>query len=185
MRRLPRRRFRPANGAAGFTLLEITAAMLIFFLVVMFSLWMMSDATDQSLGAWNARSLRMLAERRLGEIAVFEKHYDEPDGGGFDDLPEELREEYAEWEWETEIRDVTVFGTQKDENAPYLFGDPGDDEKESSGTGAGDAGATKKGDTQVLREIVLRIRAPGAEGETELIEVVTYLPQVAQKAAAK
>lgn len=191
------RPFRPPSGArrasGGFTLLEITVAMLIFFLIVTFAFWSMSDAVDQALAAEQARRLRMLADRKLGEVAVFEQEFDPAGGadeGDFDDLPDELRDLYEGWTWEIEVRDVTVFGLQKDQNAPYLFPDsvPSTEETAAGGTGTSSgtsSGSSKKGETQLLRELRLRVAAPASEdgGEGDAIEVVTYLPPVAAKAA--
>lgn len=185
----PRAARRPSRGAAqaGFTLLEITVAMLIFFLIVSFAFMTMSDSVDQSLGAERARELRMLAERKLGEISVFESFHDtETPEGDFSDLPEEIRDRYEKWTWKLEVRDVTVFGTQKDEAAAYLFETPTETKETTAASGSSPdaAGSGKKGETQVLRELVLTISAPAEDGSGETIEVVTYLPQVAAKAAA-
>ena len=171
--------------SGGFTLLEMIAALAIIAITMLFSSLVMVDSYDQSLGAQNARILRMLAERKLGEIAVFERHFDANEAADFSDLPEEIRDEYDDWEWETEIRDVTVFGTQTDPNADYLFesADP-TTEGTLGGTATGAEAAKKKGDTQMLREVVLRVKAPSEEGEGELVEIVTYLPQVPVKTAA-
>jgi type II secretory pathway pseudopilin PulG len=180
---MPRTQTLPRR-ARGFTLLEIVAAMLIFFLMVTFALWAMSDSYDQSRAAEDARVLRMLAERKLGEIAVFERHHDVQGNGRFDDLPDEIRDVYQDWEWESEVRDVTVFGTQTDPNADYLFESPSTTDAASADASGGTAQQTqKKGDTQMLREIVLRVKAPAEEGEGEMVEIVTYLPQVPQKTA--
>lgn len=183
---LPMRRQRRRPASSGFTLLEITVAMLIFFLIVSFAFVTMSDSVDQSLGAERARELRMLAERKLGEIAVFEGFHDtETPEGDFSDLPEEIRQRYEKWTWKLEVRDVTVFGTQKDEAAAYLFEAPADAKATTDPAGsATDAASAKKGETQVLRELVLTISGPAEEGSGETLEVVTYLPQVAAKAAA-
>ena len=180
------RNSRRGRLARGFTLLEITVAMLIFFLSVSFAFVTMSDSVDQSLGAERARELRMLAERKLGEIALFEGYYDNPPPeGDFSDLPDEIRDRYEKWTWKLEVRDVTVFGTQKDELAPYLFEAPADAKDTTKDAGStADAASAKKGETQVLRELVLTIVAPAEEGTGESVEVVTYLPQVAAKAAA-
>lgn len=173
----------------GFTLLEVIIAFALFAAIVVFAGWRVLDASDQSLSAERARQLRMLAEIRAGEIEIFEKYYDQPLSGDFDDLPEEIRDAYEGWEWETEIRDVTVFGLQKDEAAPYLFteNDPGTDpDAASSGGSSGGSGGTSKskGETQILRELVLKVRSPSLDGASDEIEIVTYLPTVVAAAAA-
>ena len=184
--RRPRRSLR-SQRSAGFTLLEVVAAMLIYFLIVTFSLWAMSDSYDQSLAAEDARVLRMLAERRLGEVAVFERYWDgkETLSGRFDDLPDELGEAYGNWEWECEVRDVTVFGTQSDPNADYLFESPSTTTDPNAADAQQQQTQTpqKKGDTQMLREIVVRVKSPPEDGEEQMVELVTYLPQVPVKTA--
>lgn len=178
----------PARSRSGFTLIELTAAILLFFIIVTFAYWAMGSSVDQSIRAETGRELRMLAERKLGEVAVFERFYDEQLGPEeFDDLPEEMRERYKDWTWQTDVRDVTVVGDQKDENAPPLYGEASDsatETKDESSSGTGGT-AAKKGETQLLREIVLKVTAPGGDGgDGDSIEIVTYLPQVPAKAAA-
>lgn len=169
----------------GFTLLEIVMAMSIFFLVVSFSLVITADASDQALAAENARRLRMLAEMKAGEMAVFERYYDDEDGTdkSFENLPEELRELYRDWTWTLAIEDVTAFGKQKDENARYLFGEPDGESSTKDGTYPG-AEPTQKGDTQLLRQLVLTVKSPENEGEGDSIEIVTFMPLLPQKTAA-
>lgn len=172
----------------GFTVLEIVVAMLIFFLIITFAFWTMSQSVDQSLSAERARELRLLAGRKLAEIAVFEKHYDENLDGDFSDLPDDLRERYEGWTWKLDVTDRTIFGTQKDEHAEPLFESATDTATTAKTTGAGSSTAgeesagAKKGETQVLRELVLTVTSPGDDGGAgDSIELVTYLPQVVAK----
>ena len=180
----------------GFTLLEITVAMMIFFLIISFALWAMADSTDQGLAAKHSRELRMLAEMKLGEVAIFETYYNDEDGTDktFDDLPEGMRDIYRDWHWSLGIKDVTVFGVKNDDNAPYLFGEP-DEAKTTNAdgtSGTGDsggtpaAGATKKREPKLLRQIVVTVSVPSedGEGDSDGIELVTYLPLPPQKTAA-
>lgn len=188
MRGVPRlRRTAPALARAGFTLIEVTAAIMIFFLMVTFAFWAMSDAVDQSISSERARQLRMLAERKLGEIAVFERHFDDNLGPDpFDDLPEGMREDFDGWEWQIDVKDYTAFG-QPSDDAPALFDQASSTDAAAAGTDTADtsAAAAKKGDRQVTRVLKLTIRAPAEDGEDgDTIEVVTYLPQVVQKAVA-
>ena len=182
----PRRR---RSAAAGFTLLEIVIAIGIFFMMVTLSMWTMTDSVDQSLASERARQLRMLAEMKLGEIAVFERHFDQNLGPEwFDDLPDPLRKDFEGWQWQLDVDDVTTFGEEK-ENAPALFASA--HAKDASATGAGSADPSSnpasktKGESQVLRQLVLKVWAPGEDGaEGDSIEIVTYLPQVEAKAAS-
>lgn len=175
---------RRGSRRAGFTLIEITAAMVIYFLIVTLAVWSMSDADDQSLDAERARQLRMLADLKLGEIAIFERHFDEPLGPeGFHDLPEDLREEFADWEWQTEVGDRTIFGPVKDEHAPSLYESEASTDASQTPTETSSSAAKGKGESQLLREIVLKVTAPADDGEGDAIEIVTYLPQVPAKAS--
>jgi prepilin-type N-terminal cleavage/methylation domain-containing protein len=178
----------------GFTLLEIVTAMMIFFLVISFAIWTTAAAEDQAIAAQRARQLRMLGELKLGEIAVFEQHFDQETGNDqqFDSLPDDLREEFKDWRWRLQIKDVTAFGPQTDQNAEYLFEEPEDAKKNADGTpaepdpSAGQPGAAKKGDTQLLRQLTLTVTAPGEDGgDGDAIEIVTFLPMIVQKTATK
>lgn len=196
----PRPRFRPGTRRrrAGFTLLEILVSIMIFLGMVSMALWMMASAEDQALASERARQLRMLAEYKLGEISIFERRFDQNDEGDFSDLPEDMRELYREWRWRLDVRDVTAFeGKTVDPNAPLLFPDASSSSTSTdagSGSGSGSGGTsgtsgtegTGKGESQILRELVLTVTAPSdtGEGEGDSIEIVTFLPQVATKAAA-
>ena len=79
----------------------------------------MNDSTDMADGSVRARELRVLAERKMGEIQLFEKEYDDIyDNESFDDYDDDL---YDGWEWSLFIRDVVIFGTTNDEAAEYLY----------------------------------------------------------------
>ena len=87
----------------------------------------LQNSTDQALDSVRARELRVLAERKMGEIQVFEAEYDDIyDNEDFDDYHDDL---YDGWEWSLFIRDVVIFGTTNDEAAEYLFGDPEEDDE--------------------------------------------------------
>ena len=160
--------------------------MMIFFLIITFAYWSMIDAVDQSISSERQRQLVMLAQRKLGEIAIFERHFDENLGPeGFDDLPDEMRDDFEGWEWQLDVTDVTTFGPPKD-NAPGLF-ETTDTKGAQTGTDTADTSAqsAKKGEAQVIRQLTLKVWAPGDDGgEGDSIEIVTYLPQIAAKTAA-
>jgi type II secretory pathway pseudopilin PulG len=170
----------------GFTLLEIVVAILIFFVIITFAAWVTSQSVDQALAAERARELRLLAGRKLAELAVFEKHYDEVLDGDFNDLPDGMREKFEGWTWKLDVTDRTVFGTQKDEHAEPLFDSATDtsltSKTGSSSTAGEETAGASKGETQVLRELVLTVTAPGEDGGPgDSVEIVTYLPQVVAK----
>jgi len=176
------------RSSAGFTLIEITAATLLFFIVVTFALQATTDSVDQSLSAERARRLSMMAGLKLGEIEVFERYHDYPPSAptDFDNLPEDLAAEYEGWQWESLIEDFTFFGRQKDPNAPYFFEEDASDAEEDTSasggsTGPGSGAQNSKGDTQILRRVVLKVTTPSEDGDGDSIEIVTFLPQVARQ----
>ena len=58
-----------------------------------FALVSLSDATDRALNSVRARELRILAERKMGEILLFEKEFDDIyDNEDFDSYGEDLYE---------------------------------------------------------------------------------------------
>lgn len=164
-----------ARGPSGFTLLELMAAMTIFGLMAAIWLVDLDRKTDLALGSVRARELRVLAERKLGEIAVFEAEMDDIfDNEKFDD---EYGEEWEDWEWSLFIRDVVVFGETNDEAAEYLFGAPPEDDEDDQTAEE----QQQKGETQFLRELTLTVRAPGGDdtGATDdSVTIVTFLPLV-------
>lgn len=155
----------------GFTLLELLLALAIFGLLLTMSAGVLVDATDQVAIGRRSLELRYLAESKLGEIEVFEEEFDEILEGDFRDRGEE----FEGYEWSLDIRDVTVFGISNDENAPYYW--PEDEtaaeEDEESGQQQ-----QQQGETQIVRELRLRVSAPDDEGATDFIEIVTLLPLV-------
>ena len=63
----------------------------------------------------------------------------------------------------------------------------GGDSSDKTGTDTADTSAqsAKKGEAQVIRQLTLKVWAPGDDGgEGDTIEIVTYLPQIAAKTAA-
>lgn len=174
----------------GFTLLEVLVAFAIFSFVAGAAIQTMSNCDHLSVSARRARDLRMLAERKLGEVLAFEEHYDAGNvpEGTFEDYAE-YKDRFAEWTWQVEIRDVTVFGISTQEDAQYLFGEPTDDERtaQSQPTGgqSGQPGQpAKKGELQQLREITVRIASPAEEGTPDSVELVVFAPLVKKAAAA-
>ena len=163
--------------AGGFTLLELLAAFAIFSLMASAALVNLDRSTDLALTSIRARELRSLAERKLGEIQVFEKEFDDIyDNERFDD---NYGEQWEGWEWSLFIRDVVIFGETNDEAAEYLFGAPDEDDEDEDPAAAGDA--QQKGETQFLRELTLTVRAPTGDdsgGSDESVTIVTFLPLV-------
>ncbi len=173
----------------GFTLLEVLAAAALFALMSALILVNVVSSSDTALRSIRARELRLLAERRLGEIETFEKHYDATNFPSQDS--DDYGEEWRDWEWDLVTRDVVIRGTTNDEAAEYLFGKPAEDDEETDPSG--DAGgssadpAKKEGATQYLRELTLTVSAPrddAAGDERDSVTVVVFLPIVTQPGAA-
>jgi len=188
----------------GFTLLEILVAIAIFAFVAGAAMTTMSDSDYMAASGRRARELRMLAERKMGEILLFEQHYDENlslDGAFDQDYPE-YGDRFKGWTWNLEVRDIVTFGVSNQDDAQYLFGAPTDDEKQQaaaqtgSGSTSGQPGtsgqqpgstAPKLGKTQELRELTLKVTSPTDEGGGDTVEILMFAPKLAPKqgAAAK
>ncbi len=175
----------------GFTLLEIVVALAIFSFIAAVTLSTTADSDYLAGRSRRARELRLLAERKLGEILLFESHFDDTLDGDFAGDPM-LGDEGGDWKWQLDVRDVTVFGISNQDDAQYLFGAPSDEEKTAASTPAqglagatGQPGAAKKGEMQQLRELTLKVSAPQTEGTGDSVEIVTFMPEVAARTAAK
>lgn len=180
--------------AAGFTLLEIIVAVAIFAFIAGAAMQAMSSSHYLAGSALRARDLRMLAERKLGEVLTFDAHYEAENLSGDFSGYDEYKDRFEGWTWQVETRDVVVFGITTDETAEYLFGPPTEDEKaaqtqtQSGGQSGGQAGqpgqATKKGEVQKLREITLRVASPTDDGAPDSIELIVFAPLLQRGAAA-
>lgn len=188
--RAPRRR-------RGLTLIEIVAALMIFALMGMYATWATAGAYDQALGAERARQLRMLAERQIGEALVFERVYDDERGDEkpFEGLPDDLEEMTRDWHWRLDVSDTTAFGENTDPAAPHLFGDAttdataattSSDTQQGGGSGTDGQSGAKKGEKQLLRQVILTVTAASESGDTDgdTVEIVMFLPPVSKAAAA-
>jgi prepilin-type N-terminal cleavage/methylation domain-containing protein len=182
----------------GFTLLEILVAVVIFAFVASAAMTVMADSDYMAASGKRARELRMLAERKLGEVLAFERHFDDlptTDGDFQSDYPE-YGDRFKGWTWSLEVDDFTVFGISSDPEAKYLFGAPTDDEKaqaaaQTSGAGSssgasgqpGNASAAKTPE-QKLRRLILRVSSPTDEGAGDTVEITMFAPLLAPKQGA-
>lgn len=173
----------------GFTLIEIAVATTIFGFVAVAASQITINSDVIAASGIRARELRMLAERKLGEVMTFEEYYDQDNREGHFDAYEEYKDKYAEWTWQVEIRDVTVFGISSQEDAQYLFGQPTDDEKAAqsqpqSGQSGQPGQPQKKGELQQLREITVRVASPSDDGAPDAVELIMFAPLVKKAASA-
>ncbi len=153
----------------GFTLLELLLALAIFGMLLTMSAGVLVDATDQVAIGRRSLELRYLAESKLGEIELFEEEFDEILEGDFGDRGEE----FEEYTWSLDIRDVTLFGVSNDENAPYYWPEDETDTEDDEGSAE-----QQEGETQIVREMTLRVSAPDESGASDSVEIVTMLPLV-------
>ncbi len=160
---------------AGFTLLELLAAIAIFGIMAVSVIDHIDVVTTRALDSVRSRELRVLADFRLGHVTIFEREFDDIFvGQDFDDLDED---QWENWEWDLDIRDVVVFGTSSDEQAEYLFGEPEEADEINNPDQPGQP-AANTGETQFLRELTLTVRGPDIEGESDSVTIVTFLPLV-------
>lgn len=168
-------RFRRAARQAGFSLIELMAAVTIFALIAAVTMQITDHAMDTSGQAQRARELRYLAEYKYEEVKVFEEFYDDILDGNFDDLEDER---FKDFTWTLDIRDVVVFGNSNVEEAEYYFQDPADKEEEDTTTTTAPPTTGKAATPEELRELTLRVTAPDDAGPADYIEIVFLLPKV-------
>lgn len=178
------------RGARGFTLLEIIVAVAIFAFIAGAAMQTMSSSGNLAGTAMRARDLRMLAERKMGEVLTFDAHYEAENLSGTFATYEEYKDRFDGWTWQVETRDVYVFGIASDENAEYLFGAPTDDEKAAqtqtqTGGGAGQPGQpAKKSEPKKLREITVRVASPTEDGTPDSVELIMFAPPLERQGAS-
>jgi prepilin-type N-terminal cleavage/methylation domain-containing protein len=163
-----------ARASDGFTLLELILAIALFSMIVVLTLQNTESSTEKVLDGIRARELRQLADRKLGEILLFEEEFDrfEYDSGDLRDYGEQ----FEDWRWELSVRTVVVFGSSEQEGASYLFEAPPEDEEEAAP--AQDGTPATKGETQELRELILRITAPSEGDASDFVEITMFVPEV-------
>jgi prepilin-type N-terminal cleavage/methylation domain-containing protein len=175
--------------ARGFTLLEIIVAVAIFAFIAGAAMQTMSSCHDLAGSALRARDLRMLAERKVGEVLTFDAHFEAENLSGNFAGYDEYKERFEGWTWQVETRDVWVFGIASDENAEYLFGAPTEDEKaaatqtQSGGTGGQPGQPAKKSEPRKLREITVRVASPSDDGTPDSVELILFAPPLERQGA--
>jgi prepilin-type N-terminal cleavage/methylation domain-containing protein len=158
----------PGDRQAGFTLLELLAAITLFALIVVGFSFATKRAFDQAGRANDARILRYLAGYQMGYLRLGVNpsgdEYDlGEDGGDFG----ELDAAYANYTWSVNIEEVVVAGQDLDDEVPNLFEDEEDplDEDEEE----------EEGEPIKLLRITLIVTPP--EGtEEESLTLVTFKP---------
>ena len=176
--------------ARGFTLLEIIVAVAIFAFIAGAAMQTMSSCHSLAGSAMRARDLRMLCERKMGEVLTFDAHYESDNLSGTFGSYDEYKDRFDGWTWQVETRDVYVFGIASDENAEYLFGAPTDDEKAAAtqtqaGGQAGQPGQpAKKSEPKKLREITVRVASPAEDGTPDSVELIMFAPPLERQGAS-
>ncbi len=183
-------RLDPHRGARrraerGITLLEVMLATALFALAAGFSLEITSNAADNTLAANNQRVLRMLAERKLGEILTFEEYaLDSFFEGDFGKDYEEFEGLYDGWEWKFDLEDRNLFPPATEQQGEPLLPDPegeGDDEIDTSEDPDANQPRTNN---QELTEIRLTVTSPSVDGDGDSVYVVLLLPRESAAAPA-
>lgn len=165
----------PRRRQSGLSLLEVMLATALFALASGISLEISSNAAENTLQANNQRILRMLAERKLGEILTFEEHaLDEYFEGDFGDEYSEYEDIYDDWEWKLDVIDRELFPPAAEDHGEPLLPDP-DQSSEDDEEILEETTTKSRENNQTLTEIRLVVSAPGEEGERDFIEVVMLL----------
>jgi prepilin-type N-terminal cleavage/methylation domain-containing protein len=159
---------------AGFSLIELMAALTILGLITVVTSQITQHAADTASQAERARELRYLAEYKYEEVKTFEEFYDDILDGNFEDLE---NERFRDFRWTLDIRDVVVFGASNVEEAEYYFEDPDDNDDEDTTVTAPPANGANA-TPEELRELTLRVTAPEDAGPADYIEIVFLLPKV-------
>ncbi|MCU0727784.1 MAG: prepilin-type N-terminal cleavage/methylation domain-containing protein [Planctomycetes bacterium] len=165
---------RPRSAAAGFTLLELVAAISLFALIIVYVLADREDSIRMSADARLIQTVQYLAAAKIDEIRHDPDAYGESEGGDFEDLENDWQK-FTDFSWELETERVVVIGKSDDRDATHLFPEDEDEEVPEAGEG-------RKVSTRFLRRITFTVRyTPEGEVRDDLGLVIrTFLPPAAE-----
>jgi prepilin-type N-terminal cleavage/methylation domain-containing protein len=163
-------RGRPGALQAGFTLLELVVAMVLFAFIIIEVLADRETSLQISADARNTQIVRYLAAYKIDEIRHDPDTFGESDSGDFEELQTDWQD-FTAFSWEMEVTKVVAVGSSEDAGADYLFEE--DSEEAPSTTADGEAL-----DPQYVRKLRLTVRfEPDGVPRPDLsLTVITYLP---------
>jgi prepilin-type N-terminal cleavage/methylation domain-containing protein len=165
---------------AGFSLIELLAAITLFGVLVVGFVSIRWHAVTQARDANRDRILRFLAGHQIGylRLGVDESRNEfdtDAPSGDFSLLADELGEEaYASFVWSAEVVEVVVAGTSEDDDVVPLFEDEDLDDEDEEESDAKPV---------ILRRITLKVRHRDDEDENAGLTVVTFAPRIEEEAA--
>ncbi len=157
-------------GVRGFTLLELTVAITLFALIIVYVLADREKSIGLSADAKIIQTVEYLAAAKMDEIRNDPDRLGDSDGGDFDDLKTDAQS-YDDFSWEVTLERVVVAGKSEDRDDTYLY--EADEEEEAPTTAEG-----KEIGPRYVRRATLTVRyEPGGDERADLSVVIrTYLP---------
>jgi prepilin-type N-terminal cleavage/methylation domain-containing protein len=154
----------------GFTLLELTVAITLFALIIVYVLADREKSIGLSADARIIQTVEYLAAAKMDEIRNDPDRLGDSDGGDFDDLKTDAQS-YDDYSWEVAIERVVVAGKSEDRDDSYLY--EADEEAEAPTNGEG-----KEIGPRYVRRATLTVRyEPGGDERADLSVVIrTFLP---------
>ncbi|MHC4471251.1 MAG: prepilin-type N-terminal cleavage/methylation domain-containing protein [Planctomycetota bacterium] len=164
---------RPSPAQAGFTLLELVVALVLFAFIVVEVLADRETSIKMSADARVIQTVRYLAAAKIDEIRHDPDRFGESDEDDFSYLNDEQNvQDFSHYRWELEMKRLVVVGASEDGEEDHLFEE--DEEEEPAQTGEG--GAVPPGYVRRLT-LVVQFEPEGGEARPDLsVKIVTYIP---------
>jgi prepilin-type N-terminal cleavage/methylation domain-containing protein len=158
--------------SAGFVLLEILMALVIFATLVLAYAKTTDDALVAAAEANADRTLRLLCSRKLAEVRAKPAEFIDGGEGGFEEEVEPGAENpFLDYHWTLEAETLVAAGYSTDKDAAFLF-----ERDEAGGAPSVPEGGKAPDPVKLVRFRLKVSRIPEGGDESEQMRAVTFVP---------